>query len=137
MRRVVLAAILGAFTFVGCTSEHISTVVAPSVETINADQLKQLIDSGQEFVLLDVRGADEIAKNGTLPGYLHIPLGELNARMGEVPKGKLIIAACEMGGRAGRAAAALQKAGYDNVRSFGFAEYRAKGYPLAHPVAAH
>ena len=133
MRRLVLGALLGVFTFVGCSSETISTVVAPSVDTISADELRQLADSGEEFVLLDVRGMEEIQRNGTLPGFLHIPVDEIGDRMSEVPKGKRIVVACERGGRAARAAAALQNAGYEGLRTFGFAEYRAKGYPLAYP----
>lgn len=133
MRRLVLGAFLGVFSFVGCSSEAISTVVAPSIETISADELKQLADSGEDFVLLDVRGLEEIQRNGTLPGFLNIPVTEVGKRIGEVPKDKPIIAACERGVRAARAAVVLQDAGYENVRAFGFAEYRAKGYPLVYP----
>lgn len=136
MRRLVLGAFLGVFSFVGCSSETISTVVAPSVQTISADQLKQQVDSGESFVLLDVRPMDEIQRNGTLPGFLNIPGDEVQNRLAEIPKDKLIIAACERGARAARAAAVLQDAGYKNVRSFGFAEYRAKGYPLIHPYGS-
>lgn len=133
MQRILLSALLVAITFVGCSSEAISQAVAPSIETISADELKKLADSGEEFVLLDVRTKREITNNGTLEGYIHIPITELSSRISEVPKGKLVIAACEMGGRAGRAAVALTEAGHEKVRSFGFAEYRAKGYPLVYP----
>ncbi|MCP5112067.1 MAG: hypothetical protein GY953_14655 [bacterium] len=133
MYRVLLTAFLLAFTTVGCSSEAISKAVAPSIETISADELKQLMDSGEEFVLLDVRTKQEVVSNGTLEGYLHIPVTELSSRISEVPRDKLIIAACERGGRAGRAAVALEEAGYAKVKSFGFVEYRAKGYPLFYP----
>ncbi len=133
MHRVVLFVLWVAFTSVGCSSETISKAVAPSIETINADELNRLATSGEEFVLLDVRTASEIESNGTLANYIHIPVTELSSRISEVPKGKLVIAACERGGRAGRAAVALTDAGYEKVKSFGFAEYRAKGYPVVYP----
>jgi NADPH-dependent 2,4-dienoyl-CoA reductase/sulfur reductase-like enzyme/rhodanese-related sulfurtransferase len=49
-------------------------------------------------VLLDVRRADERAK-GFIPGSIHIPLDELRARLGELPRDREIIVACHTGQR--------------------------------------
>ncbi len=38
-----------------------------------------------KVVLLDVRTAQELADSGTIPGALHIHLGELADRMDEAP----------------------------------------------------
>ena len=132
-RSILLASSLVLLTFVACSSQTLSTVVAPSVDTISADQLKALVDSGKDFVFVDVREDNELAEKGTLPNAVHIPLGQVEARMSEIPRDKPIVTACEMGVRAARAAAMLKKAGYKDVRSFGFREYRAKGYPLVKP----
>ncbi|GMU54551.1 MAG: hypothetical protein AMXMBFR33_36970 [Candidatus Xenobia bacterium] len=35
--------------------------------------------------MLDVRESEEIASQGTLPGALHIPFGQLEARLHELP----------------------------------------------------
>jgi rhodanese-related sulfurtransferase len=40
-----------------------------------------------------VREPSEIAELGSIPGYVNIPLGQLQARLSEVPKNKLIITA--------------------------------------------
>ncbi len=135
MRNLVCALCLLAFTFVGCSSQTISTVVAPNVATLNADQLKTMVESDKNLVLVDVRPSEEIARNGTIKGYLHIPLGEFEQRYSEVPKDKKVVVMCERGGRAARGASILVDHGYSNVYSVGLAEYRGKGYPLIHPPA--
>ncbi|MDA8297275.1 MAG: rhodanese-like domain-containing protein [Actinomycetota bacterium] len=62
-------------------------------------------------VLLDVREADEW-RVGHVPGALHIPLGELAARLEELPDDVLLVAVCRSGGRSALAAAALSGAGW-------------------------
>ena len=44
-------------------------------------------------VLLDVREAWELEKYGTREGYIHIPLFELEERLDELPKDKMILTA--------------------------------------------
>ncbi len=67
-------------------------------------------------VLLDVREDDEFAA-GHAPGAVHVPLGDLPARAGELadlPEGELHVL-CRSGGRATRAAEWLNENGYDAV----------------------
>ena len=49
-------------------------------------------------VLLDVRRTDERAK-GFIAGSMHIPLDELRARLGELPRDREIIVSCQSGQR--------------------------------------
>ena len=56
---------------------------------ITLDQIKERTD----VRLLDVRPKDEYQK-GRLPEAISMPLGELEERLGEIPKDKLIIAYC-------------------------------------------
>lgn len=44
-------------------------------------------------LLLDVRTAEELAEHGTLEGFVHIPIDELEARIGELPTGVPILTA--------------------------------------------
>ena len=44
-------------------------------------------------VLLDVRTDEELAEHGTIDGFVHIPIDELEARMGELPAGVPILTA--------------------------------------------
>ncbi len=133
MRRSFLGLLFGLLTLAACSSQTLSTIVAPSVPTISADELKQMVDRGEEFVFVDVREAHEIESNGTLKNYQHIPIGELEGRLSEIPKDKKVVVACQRGVRAGRGAALLKQRGYKDVVSTGMAEYQAKGYELVYP----
>nr|NLD41392.1 rhodanese-like domain-containing protein [Actinomycetales bacterium] len=61
--------------------------------------------------LLDVREPDEW-NAGHAPGAIHIPLGDLSARVAEIPDGPLYVV-CRGGGRSSRAAAWLREFGYE------------------------
>ena len=60
-------------------------------EITNSDAEKVYKDKGATFV--DVRERSEW-NAGHMPGSLHIPLGELTRRAGELPKDKQIITVC-------------------------------------------
>ncbi|KAE8765516.1 rhodanese-like domain-containing protein [Georgenia thermotolerans] len=81
------------------------------------------------FVLLDVREQDEWDA-GHAPGAVHIPMGELPARVDELPDGELLVV-CRSGGRSARSAAWLNHSGYDayNVEG-GMKQWQAAGLPL-------
>jgi rhodanese-related sulfurtransferase len=81
--------------------------------TVGTLQATRLInDSGA--VIVDVRGNDEFA-GGHLPNSRNIPLADIDKRSPELPGGKPVIVVCANGTRAGRAAAALRKAGRSDV----------------------
>lgn len=61
--------------------------------------------------LLDVRENFEIAE-GMIPGAIHIPMGELNARLGEIDQARPIIVICRSGNRSARVAEVLNGAGF-------------------------
>jgi NADPH-dependent 2,4-dienoyl-CoA reductase/sulfur reductase-like enzyme/rhodanese-related sulfurtransferase len=65
----------------------------------------------KKSLILDVRRADERAK-GFLPNSVHIPLDELRARLGELPKEREIIAYCASGQRSYYAARLLAQHGF-------------------------
>lgn len=44
-------------------------------------------------LLLDVRTSEELAEHGTLEGFVHIPIDELEGRIGELPTGVPILTA--------------------------------------------
>ena len=69
---------------------------------------------GTDGQLIDVRAPDEIAA-GTLPGAVNIPLGELEARLGELDRARPVILLCRSGGRSTMAAELLTGAGFDDV----------------------
>ena len=55
-------------------------------ERIAISDLKKKIDSGETFLLIDVREDYELEENGAIKGAIHIPMGELDARMADIPK---------------------------------------------------
>ena len=77
------------------------------------------VRSSEGAMLLDVRGADEYAE-GHIPGSVNIPLQILPTKKGlpedlDTP----LFVYCRSGGRSRRAAAFLEKIGYENVKNIG------------------
>jgi hypothetical protein len=59
---------------------------------VQADEIDTYILEKKVF-FLDVREPKELEELGTLEGYYNIPIGELEKRLGELPKDKLILTA--------------------------------------------
>ena len=85
------------------------------MNTITASELRARIAAGEKpggaYTLLDVREADEIAAM-PVEGAVHIPLGEVIERAGELDADKETIVTCQGGVRSKKAIEALQAAGY-------------------------
>ncbi len=77
--------------------------------------------------ILDVRGRSEFS-SGHIPGAINIPLGELQRRMEEIPKGPLIVH-CQTSSRSAIAASLLRRCGWNDVRNMsgGFVEWERSG----------
>lgn len=65
---------------------------AQTSKALSADELKNLLEKKNTF-FLDVREPKELEELGTIKGYVNIPLGQLENRLSELPKDKLIITA--------------------------------------------
>ena len=74
-----------------------------------------LAGPGQDFVVLDIRQPGELKTSGKVDDarMVNLPLEELRARMGELPKGKKLLIVCGLGSRAYEAQRFLQAAGFD------------------------
>ena len=59
--------------------------VAAQTERLDVDELKAQLAAGAEVLLIDVREDYEVV-SGSIPGSIHIPVGELEARMADIPK---------------------------------------------------
>lgn len=81
--------------------------------------------------VLDVRERDEYAA-GHVPEAVHIPLGELAARVGELPSKGLIVAYCGHGERSGTAVSILERAGRTEVVNLdgGMGAWEESGLPV-------
>lgn len=92
---------------------------------------KRLIDEGA--LLVDVREAAEIAAQAyDVPEVIAIPLGQLPARLAEIPQGRNLIIACKGGGRSMQATHFLMKQGYQQVANLqgGIMSWASQGLPV-------
>lgn len=89
-----------------------------TMKEVTPVEVKELLESGKQLNLVDVREDDEVAE-GMIPGAIHIPLGDVAARVGELDKAKSYILICRSGGRSGRATDFLEGSGYDATNMTG------------------
>ena len=89
-------------------------------EIITAEEAKKIMDSGEDFVILDVREQDEFDA-GHIPGAILIPYTEIENKAEEMlpDKDKQMLVYCRSGRRSKIAAEALFKLGYSNIKEFG------------------
>ena len=103
------------------------------VHETNVDAVKTRMDSGDKFVLVDVREESEFAKDH-LPGAIHLGKGiierDIEARVPELDTEMILY--CGGGFRSALTADNLQKMGYTTVISMdgGIRDWREKGFPL-------
>jgi NADPH-dependent 2,4-dienoyl-CoA reductase/sulfur reductase-like enzyme/rhodanese-related sulfurtransferase len=91
-------------------------------------QIKAKIDSGEDFILLDVRNQKEWDTwRIEAPQVKLIPQNQLLQRMNELPRDKEIVTTCRGGTRAYQAALVLKGAGFSNVK---FAEGIITAWPF-------
>jgi rhodanese-related sulfurtransferase len=93
-------------------------------------------DLPADAVLLDVREPDEWAA-GHAPGAIHVPMGEIPARLAELPADADVVVVCHVGGRSSRTTAWLMEQGYAcrNLTG-GMVAYAAAGHPLESDTGA-
>jgi hydroxyacylglutathione hydrolase len=85
-----------------------------SLPLLSVHQLKSMLDRGEDLLVLDTRGQDEW-ESGHIAGSLHIYVGYLEQRLGEIPGDKPIAVICNVGHRAGLGASILLRADYPRV----------------------
>jgi len=86
------------------------------VKRLSPEELKEILERDKmgQFVVVDVRQPEEYGA-GHIPGARLVPLGELEARHGELEKGKKIVTYCRSGHRSMGAAILLCGMGFKDV----------------------
>ncbi len=137
-RRALAALVLAAAAvFAACSpaaapptapvaSAPAGTVAALPAE-VSVSEASRLRDAGA--FILDVRQPDEWAA-GHIPGATLIPLGELPARVAEVPKDRQVVVVCRSGNRSAQGRDILLGAGFPSATSMagGMNDWTAAGY---------
>ena len=87
---------------------------------ITAEQAKGIMDSQEDYIILDVRTQDEFDESH-IPGAILIPHDEISEKAENVltDKDQLILVYCRSGRRSKLAAEALVELGYTNIKEFG------------------
>jgi hydroxyacylglutathione hydrolase len=98
-----------------------------AIESVTIRDIADRLGTGKA-VVLDVRAEGEW-RAGHIPGSLNLPLGELESRLGELPRDRPLVVHCLSGGRAAIAASLLKARGFEQVVQFpgGYGEWSSRG----------
>ena len=119
MKRIIIAVSLALMLIsllVGCNGgDHTNTY-----EQITPAEAKALMDSGEGYVILDVRTPEEFAERH-IEGAILIPDYEIREKAESIltDKDQMILVYCRSGRRSKNAANELATLGYTNIKEFG------------------
>ena len=99
-----------------CGVRPMTSQPTPAEGAVDALELKQKLDRGDNFTLIDVREPHEY-QIARIPGAKLIPLGELPKHLSEFDPNSEIVAHCKTGGRSQKAVDLLKQNGFNNVRN--------------------
>jgi len=86
----------------------------PSVGAMTPTEFTARQQAGANLFLLDVREPAELLA-ASVAGAVHIPMGDVPARLGELPRDREIVVLCHVGGRSLRVANFLAAQGFQPV----------------------
>ena len=115
MNKIIIL-ILSALLLTGCCAAEKGS----SYEQISQDEAAEIIASGGDMIILDVRRPDEFA-SGHIPGAVNIPNETISRDdIPQLPvKDQLILVYCRSGNRSKQASGKLAALGYTNIKEFG------------------
>jgi len=102
--------------FCGIPQAAAAEAAETPIPTMTVRELKQKLDNGDKFLLLDVREPFEWDICRIDRAQL-IPLGQLPSRMSELDSADEIVIHCKSGGRSAKAVRLLQEAGFSKLHN--------------------
>jgi len=99
-----------------CGLRPATSQAAAAEGVIDPLAVKEKLDRGDDFVLIDVREPYEY-QIASIPGATLMPLGDLPKRLQELDQQSEIVAHCKSGGRSQKAVDLLKQNGFRNVRN--------------------
>lgn len=120
---VIIFAVMGMLWMNGCRSDISDgekNQVDQAYMKISTEEAKELMDSTENYVLVDVREEDEY-EQGHIQGALLMPYGKIGELAANelLDKNQTILLYCRSGRRSAIAAQTLAELGYTDVRDFG------------------
>ena len=94
--------------------------VSAEYKSITMDEAKEIFAEAGDYIILDVRRADEFAE-GHIPGAINIANEDIGAEQPALlpDKNQMIYVYCRSGNRSKQASAKLAAIGYTNIFEFG------------------
>lgn len=84
------------------------------MSSIHPEKFKEIHQKEDNTAIIDVRSPEE-HRQSRIPRSILIPLDQLEARAGEIPKGEPIVVYCHSGNRSRQAMECLKGLGFENV----------------------
>ncbi|MGD8912427.1 MAG: rhodanese-like domain-containing protein [Candidatus Thiodiazotropha sp.] len=107
------------------------------ITEIDAHDLQDRLNEGDDFLLLDIRSEGEVAQ-GMLAHAEHLPMHLIPMKINELPKDKAIVLYCHSGARSYHACAYLAQQGFTNAINLrgGILGWAKSGFQLAAKLAS-
>ena len=88
-------------------------------------------EEGDRIAVLDVREPGEVSA-GAIEGSFRIPLGQLQSRVAELDRSKLLVVHCKSGYRSSVATSLLRRAGFHDIANLigGFDAWKTADLPV-------
>lgn len=116
----------------GMLNWHMSGKDSSSIETITIQRFWELLDSGKDPWVLDVRSDEELKRDGKIAGAHHFHVTQISKHMAEIPKDETVYVFCGSGMRSMIAASFLQPRGWKDLVVIlgGMAGWKSKRGPI-------
>ncbi len=107
----------GAMDSIIHTANIMRNKLAGSVKTIKPLEVRQKLNTKEDFILLDLRTKEEITEGRGIDDarMMSVPLENLRTRIDELPRDKEIICTCQYGTRAYEAYTILKSKGFRHI----------------------
>ncbi len=104
-----------------------------SIPGVNAVELNERLERGDEVLLVDVRSRQEYVHDGHIEGAQLMPLQTLIQHVDELPQDQEIVVVCRSGNRSMVACQQLMGLGFADVKNFngGMIAWQMAGLPVS------
>ncbi len=134
-----IAALMLLSVFVACSDPEsvekgqISAApgTSPIFRSLSPQEANTLINSRKDLALVDVRSPEEL-REGSIPGSLLMPMGELATGAATLPAGRPLLLICAVGGRSYMVGRYFSGKGYGEIYNLdgGISAWKGAGLPL-------